>query len=50
MLTNILLGLLAYSLLVTLFLAGWMRWQNRMARMDADMAEAFEADCKARGK
>jgi hypothetical protein len=50
MLTNILLGLLAYSLCVTLFLAGWMRWQDRMHAMDADMEKAFEADCKARGK
>jgi len=42
MLTNILLGLLAYSLCVTLFLAGWKRWQDRMVRMDADMEEAFK--------
>jgi hypothetical protein len=33
-----------------LFLVGWKRWGDRMARMDADMAKAFEADCKARGK
>ena len=50
MFTNILIGLLAYSLCVTLFLVGWMRWQNRMSQMDKDMAKAFEEDCKARGK
>ena len=50
MLTNILIGLLVYSLCITLFLVGWKRWQDRMSRMDADMEEAFEADCKARGK
>jgi hypothetical protein len=50
MIANILLGLLAYSLCVTLFLVGWHRWQNRMVRMDADMAEAFEEDVANRGK
>jgi len=34
MLTNILIGLLCYSLCVTLFLVGWHRWQVRMEKLD----------------
>ena len=48
MFTNILIGLLAYSLCVTLFLVGWMRWQDRMSQMDKDMAKAFEAEHQTR--
>lgn len=40
----------AYLVLLTLFLIANKRWGDRMARMDADMAEAFEEDCAARGK
>ena len=38
MLTNILIGLLCYSVFMLVFIAGWARWQNRMARMDAEVA------------
>jgi hypothetical protein len=42
MFTNILIGLLAYSVVVGFFLVGWCRWQNRMARMDEQVMVSFK--------
>ena len=42
--------LATWAILIVLFVIANKRWGDRMARMDADMAEAFEKDCKARGK
>ena len=41
MFTNIMIGLLAYILCITLFLVGWKRWQDRMAHLDADTTKAL---------
>lgn len=37
MLTNILIGLLCYSVFLTLFLVGWRRWCVRMEKYDKAM-------------
>ena len=41
MLTNILIGLLCYSVFLALFLVGWKRHCDRMHAMDRDMAAAL---------
>lgn len=41
MLTNILIGLLCYSMCLLVFLVGWKRHCDRMHRMDEAMSRAF---------
>jgi hypothetical protein len=47
MLTFFLFGGLAYIACVVLFSVMWMRWQNRMVRMDSDTAKACEINSPA---
>lgn len=37
-----------WSLSLVVFLVAWMRWQNRMERLDAAMEEALKADGEGR--
>ena len=43
MLTNILIGLLCYSVFMVLFLIGWRRWCVRMEAYDTAMGQSLQA-------